>query len=497
MRIGIIGFLHESNTFVHTQTTRDDFVTCHLQTGSEVLERWEGTHHEVGGFLAGAREFEFEPVPIVVAVAMPSGPLTVEAFESIWNDMSEGLCEAGDLDGILLALHGATVVVNIPDADGEIVTRVRRLVGPQMPMVMTLDLHANISARMMDGVTATILYRTTPHIDQRERGLDAAEMIARTVRGQIHPVQAIEWPPMLMNVIKQDSSEEPAVSMLHRLEEVLQRPSILSASIGYAFPHADVREMGTSIIVVADGDPSAATKSAQWLAHEAWEMRHQFVGDLPSPREAIQQAIAWDRQPVVVSDIGDNVGGGAPGDSTVLLEEILRQNVRNALVVLWDPQGAAECAAVGVQGQVDLHVGGKSSDQPGRPVSITGKVRTLSDGIFFEPQPRHGGRSENDQGLTAVVETDQGPTIVLTSRRMAPLSLYQILSLGIDPLSKKIISVKAVIAPRAAYASVAAHFILADTPGVTSSNLQSFDYQHRRQPLFPWELEATYSSGNL
>ena len=381
---------------------------------------------------------------------------------------------------------------NAPDADGEIVSRLRDLVGSQLPIVMTLDLHANVSTRMIAGVTATVLYRTTPHVDQRARGLEAAELMVRTVRGEIQPVQVLESLPMLTKVIKQDSSEKPAATVLRWLDEACQRPSILSASIGYGFAYADVQEMGTSIIVVADGDESAASESAKWLARKVWDMRQEFVGDLLTPKQAVQQAAAFAGQPVVVSDIGDNVGGGAPGDSTVLLEELIRQNVSNALLVLWDPQAAAECAAAGVQSQVSLDVGGKSSDQPGRPVHISGSVRTLSDGLFFEPNPRHGGRSENDQRLTAVVETGQSHTIVLTSHRMAPLSLHQILSLGIDPLAKKIIIVKAVIAPRAAYAPVAAHHILADTSGATSANLFTFDYQHRRRPLFPWESEATY-----
>lgn len=493
MRIGIIGFLHESNTFVATATTREDFIACHLDVGRRILDRWRGAHHEVGGFLAGAAQYGFEPVPIVVAVAMPAGPLTAETFEGIWQDIRARLDDAGHLDGILLALHGATVAANAPDADGEIVVRVRAALGPDKPIVMTLDLHANISPRMVAGVTATILYRTTPHVDQRQRGLEASELIARTVRGAVRPVQAVASPPMMMNVSRQDTSQEPASGLLRALERVLSRPAILSASIGYGYPRADVPEMGTAIVVVADGNQAAAAGSAQELARAAWEMRHRFTGEIPTPQAAIREAAACPERPVVVSDMGDNIGGGAPGDSTILLEEILRQGVPGALVVLWDPEAAAHCAAAGVGAHVDLAVGGKSRDQPGRPVPVQGRVRTISDGIFFEPQPRHGGRSDNDQGLSVVVATGQQHTIVLTSRRMAPMSLHQVLSLGIDPRASRIITAKGAIAPRAAYAPVAARFILADTPGATSADLLSFVYRHRRRPMFPWEPDATYT----
>ena len=494
MRIGIIGFLHESNTFVAAVTTRADFSACHLDVGQQILDRWQGTHHEVGGFLAGADQYGFEPVPIVVAVAMPSGPLTAETFDGIWKDIREGLRGAGNLDGVLLALHGATVAVNAPDADGQIVTRLRRVVGPTMPIVMTLDLHANISSHMVVGVTATILYRTTPHVDQQERGFEAAQMIAQTVRGEIRPVQALETPPMVTNVIKQDTSQEPAALLIRRLEDILHQPSILSAGIGYGYPRADVPEMGTSIVVVANGEQRAANEHAIGLSQEVWRLRHRFVGEIPTAAQAIRQAAAFEGQPVVVSDMGDNIAGGAPGDSTILLQEILRQGVLNGLVVLWDPQAAASCITAGVGSHVQIKVGGKTADQHGKPVAIQGRVRTICDGMFFEPQPRHGGRSEQNQGLSVVVETGQRHTIVLTSLRMAPLSLHQILSLGIDPQAKKIITVKAAIAPRAAYACVAAHFILADTPGPTSADLKSFKYQHRRQPLFPWEPEAEYAA---
>ena len=493
MRIGIIGFLHESNTFVNTKTTLKDFEASHLHFDDEILKEWEGTHHEIGGFLEGAVQYNFEPVPIIVAIAMPSGPLTTETFEWIWNKIQEGLKKVGDLDGILLALHGATVAIGNLDADGEIVSRLRSCVGSEIPIIMTLDLHANISDRMVKGVTATILYRTTPHVDQLERGIEAAEMIVRTIKKEIEPVQSFERLPMLMNVIKHDTSEEPASILLHRLEQVLQRPKILSASIGYGFAHADVQEMGTSVIVVSDKIYEFANEGACWLSEKIWKMRDQFTGDILTPGESIRKAVTLDGQPIVVSDVGDNVGGGAPGNSTILLQEMLSQGVTNSLIVIWDPKRVEECISKGVGSEVILQVGSNSGSLP---VAITGKVRTISDGKFFEPEPRHGGRSQNNQGLTVVVETLQKNTIVLTTLRMAPLSLQQILSLGINPKAKKIIIVKAVVAPRAAYKDVASNFILSGTPGATSVNFTLLNYKHRKKPLFPWELSAEYRSDN-
>ena len=495
-RIGVAGLLHESNTFVRRLTNRQHFADTSLDIGPDLIRRWRGTHHELGGFLDGAEMFDFEPVPLLAAVAMPSGPLEAATFDGLVDQIVEAIGNAGRLDGILLALHGATVAEHDHDADGQIVSRVRERVGPDLPVVMTLDLHANISDRMIAGTTATVVYRTTPHVDQRDRGREAAGIIARTVRGQVHPVQALERLPMIMAVTEHDTSREPAASLMAEVEQLIGQPGILSASVGYGFAWADVAELGTSVVVVADADARLARQAAGRLAGRIWARRDQFVGHLPSVADAVRQAAGCDRQPVVISDVGDNVGAGAPGDSTILFRQILDDGLDNSLVVLFDPDAVARCVAAGVRSQVDLEVGARTDERHGRPVHIKGRVCTISDGCFTEPQARHGGRTHNNQGLSVVLETDwprRGHTVVLTSLRMAPLSLHQILSLGIDPAQKKCIIVKAVVAPRAAYGQVAARFIMADTLGATSMNLASFAYRYRHRPMFPFEPDAAYA----
>ena len=346
---------------------------------------------------------------------------------------------------------------------------------------------------MVRGTTATICYRTTPHVDQRARGIDAAEIMAKTVCGEIRPVQALAKPPMIINVIKHDTAEEPAISLIRDVEEVLERPNILSASVCFGYPWADVEEMGSSFLTVADGDGEAAHDAVLWLAQRAWKRRDDFVGKLPSVAQAVREAALYEDQPIVLSDIGDNIGGGSPGDSTFVLEEIVTQGVANSLVVLWDPEGVRHCVNAGIAAKVRLAVGGKADNLHGKPVPIEGHVKTISDGCFVDENARHGGRTAYNQGITAVVETAKEQTVVLTSVRMAPFSLKQILSLGIDPRRKKIIIAKAAIAPRAAYREVAARFILVDTPGVSSANLGSFTYHHRRRPMFPFEPDTEAS----
>jgi len=491
-RVGIAGLLHESNTFLPVPTQRCHFERGSLTQGEALLKRWRGSLHELGGFLEGARIHGFQPIPLLATFAIPSGTIEGEDFEELVTTMVDRLQSASPLDGLLVALHGATVAEGSRDADGEIVRRLRHVLGQNVPIIVTLDLHANVSEQMIAHTNATVMYRSNPHLDQRERGLEAAAILARTLSGEIHPVQAIERPPLLISIAKQHTQEPPARELYEDVRTVMAWPGILSASVAMGFYYADVAEMGASFLAVADGDPALAQKAARWMAHRAWERREEFQGRLPSPEEAVRMARQMAGGPVVLMDVGDNVGGGSPGDSTILMAEVLRQQLPNALVILYDPESVQACVRAGVRQEVDVSVGAKTDRLHGDPISIRGKVRLISDGLFTETQVRHGGWGKYDQGVTAVVETEQLHTFVLTSLRMAPMSLEQILSLGIKPENKKILIAKGVVAPRAAYEPIARQVILVDTPGSTSANPECFNYQYRRRPLYPLETEAKY-----
>ena len=493
-RVGVAGLLHESNTFLQVTTTRRHFEQASLTKGEAVIERWEGSNHELGGFLEGAKRFGFIPVPIMATYAVPSGTIEGAAFEGLLEEMVNELRSSMPLDGLLVALHGATVAQNYRDADGEILRRLRESVGGGLPLIATLDLHANVSSNMVAHTNAMVVYRSNPHLDQRDRGLEAAELMTRTLNGKVHPVQAFESPPLLINISKQYTSQSPALELYQDVLEVRKWPGILSASIAMGFYYADVEEMGASFLAVADHDHELAVKASRWMARRAWERRQDFLGELIPPEEAVRLAAHSPAAPAVLMDVGDNVGGGSPGDSTVLLEEVLRQRALNALVILCDPEAVNLCVAAGVRQEVELIVGAKTDSLHGKPVKVRGRVRLISDGRFEETEVRHGGWRFNDQGVTAVVETIEQHRIVLTSRRMAPMSLEQLRSLGIKPEQNKILIVKGVIAPRAAYERIASQVILVDTPGLTNANPATFQYRHRRRPLYPLEADAEYPS---
>lgn len=473
-RIGILGFLHESNTFLGVPTRWEDFASTSMTTGEAMRQHWQAAHHEIGGFFEGCTAEGLEAVPGFSTYAVPSGAIATEDFERIANALIGALDTMGPLDALLVALHGATVGETYRDADGEILRRLRARVGDALPIVVTLDLHANVSQQMVDRATAIVAYRSNPHLDQRARGAEAARLLARLLRGEVRPVMALAAPPLAVPIAVQKSDE---LFLFRDLEDVLQWPGILSASVCLGFYYADVEEMGTTFLAVADNDPAFAQRAVDHLSSRAWARRDEFTPQLPSPAEAVAAAMAASAKPVVLMDIGDNVGGGSAADSLVLFEECLRQGARNALVVLHAPALVERCVNSGVGHEINLGF-------------CAGHVKLFSDGLFTERKIRHGGWMHCDQGLTAVVETPEQHTIVLTTRRMAPMSLEQIRSVGVIPETKDILIVKGVVAPQAAYREVAAEIVLVDTPGPTANDPASFTYQYRRRPMFPMEPMA-------
>jgi microcystin degradation protein MlrC len=487
MRLAALGLHHESNTFSPLPGGLDQFRRAGIARGSLIVERYATSHATMAGFLEAGTWPGVEVVPLLFATITPMGTITIDAFEHISDEMIRLLEQHGPWDGVLLAQHGAAVSEEHADADGEIAVRVRRAVGPDTPIGMALDMHANVSPRMITHTTIAVAYRTNPHVDARERARECADLVVRTVRGEIHPVQALQTPPLVVDILKQATGHEPMRGLLGDADAVAARPGMLSVSVLEGFPYADVPEMGMSFLAVHDGDAQAASDGARWLATRAWERRDEFVGRATPPVEALKAAADAARGPVVLMDVGDNIGGGGPADSTVLLEHAVTLGIPRYLQTLYDPKAVRACSAAGAGATVVLRAGANTDDQHGRPVRLSVRVRTLSDGQFEEPEPRHGGVRYFDAGPTAVIETAGGQTIALTSERVANTSLRQMYALGIDPARMQVIVAKGVNAPRAAYAPIASQIVLVDTPGVTSADLSRFTYHRRRRPLFPFE----------
>lgn len=482
-RIAIAGFMHESNTLNPMRTDRAAFEAASLSFGADLLHEWRHAHHEVGGFLEAAEVHGFMPIPILMAWATPSGPVADEVLDEIVSRIVESL-QREKPDGLLLGLHGAMVAESYPDADGEVVSRIRAAVGPELPIVVTLDLHGNISERLIRNCTAAVAYRTNPHVDQRECGLRGAALLMRTLRGEIRPRTALAKPPTIINIMVHDTSQEPLRSFMDEVRALEQKPGIFAASLLPGFQYADVPQMGPSVVVVAN-DESLAQAEADRLAAKIWDARESLSRKLPDAATAVALALQEERTPVVLVDTGDNVGGGSSAEGTLILSELLRQGATDAVVCLYAPDEVKRCAAVGVGTELDLTVGGKVDRLHGDPVPVRGRVRVLHDGDYIEHEVRHGGKRLNHMGLTALVEIPGRNLLVLTSLRHPPFSLGQLTCLGIQPRWQRILVAKAAIAYKAAYLPVAGSVIEVDTPGVTTVNPHRFNYQRIRRPMYP------------
>jgi microcystin degradation protein MlrC len=484
MRLAIAGLMHESNTFASSPANRQRFVEGSLARGEAVLPIWRDAHHEFGGFIEGASKYGYDLVPSVMAWATPSGPVTDDVLDEVVDQIITA-CRATHIDGLLLALHGAMVTAKHPNADTEVVRRLRAALGPELPISVSLDFHANGDPMMTEYVQSIVGYQTYPHVDQRQRGLLAAEILMRTLDGEIKPVTYIAKRPMIANILGQATEREPMRTLMAKAREAEKKLGMVSVNVMGGFYYADVPNMGPSIIAVGDANSQQVKEIAEQLADEMWAVRQELFVPCASPYQAVHVASTAEKQPVILVDLGDNIGGGSAGDGTVLLTQMLKQQVQGGIVAMYAPQAVQECIRLGVGGQFVGTIGGAVDRLHGDPLPITGTVQSIHDGKWLETEARHGGRRHNDQGPTVVLTVNGPNTLVLNSLQTPPFSLGQFTSLGLDPSQASMIVVKAAVAYKAAYEPIAGSIIHVDTPGVTAVNPAHFEYRHIPRPMFP------------
>jgi microcystin degradation protein MlrC len=477
-------FSHETNTFSTIPTDRRQFEAHGVHYGGEIVETYRGTGTCLGGMIEAAERHGLTLLPSVAAAASPAGRVTKEIYEDVKSRLLADLRAAGRVDGVLLDLHGAMVAETCEDGEGDVLKAVRAAVGPDVPIAITLDLHGNLSADIVAHANLLHGYKTYPHVDMAERGLDAGERLVEAMKGRLRPTAALRQPLLLPPLGSQRTAVGPMRRLYDRAGEMEKDPRVIAISIFAGFPLADIRDAGLSIVVVTDNDQALAERLAGELEALAWAHRHEFTHTGLPVAEAVARARAIEGRPVVLADMADNTGGGAAGDGTEILRELLRVGARSAVVAcVWDPEAAAACARAGVGASVTLKVGGKVDDRHGQPVEVTGRVRTLSDGRFVHKGPMMRGL-EGRLGTTAVLEVD-GVKIILISQRRQTLDPEMLRFVGVDPLAEHILVVKSTIHYRAAFEPIAHTIIEVDAPGLSSSNLERFVYHRVRRPIFP------------
>ena len=483
-RFAVGGIWHETNTFVVGTTTAADFRAYQFGAGPELIDRFTGVRNEPGGFLAGIKELGSTAVPTLFAAAVPSGLVERAAYDDLKHDLLNRLTDAGSVDGVLLALHGAMVADGLDDPEADLVRAVRSVVGPT-PVVATLDFHANVSHELFDAVDVLLGYDTYPHVDPFERGVEAAHALHHVLNHGL-PAKAFEKLPLLTAPPTQETAAEPMATISARRVKWESRDDILAMTVSPGFPYADVARLGFSIAAYG-ADPATVKQAAADIAELAWAKRHEFAPAAVAPAEAVRRALAAPRGPVVLVDVADNVGGGSPADGTVLLHELLRQHVAGAVVVIADPAAVAQAAAAGRGATVTLDVGGKTDERHGAPVTVTGRIERVTDGRFVHKGSYMTGQT-TEMGTTAVVAVpvEHGDVeVVLTERRTMPFDAEQLRSQGIEPTQRKVIVVKAAIAWRAAFGEMAAESILVSSPGACTSDLATLPYTKVPRPIAP------------
>lgn len=484
LRIAVGCFMQETNTFSPTPTLVADFEAHYLRRGSEILTGYGPARVEVPGFLSVLAEAGATPVPLLATHAASSGALTRDTFEAILGELLQRLGEAGRLDGILLALHGSMAIADNGDAEGEILERVRAAF-PGVPIGVSLDLHGHITPRMLQPGIFLIGYREYPHIDMFDTGARVAALLLDVIAGRRRPVMAMAKRPVLMSPVRCRTDDGPFTAIVAAARAVEDEASgVLHASLFPVQPWLDVPDIGFAALVCADGDVAAAQRAADHLADLAFAARDSFEPDLMAIDDAIRIGLSSPGL-TVVGDGGDAPTSGAPADDATILKRLLALGAdkaeRMTYVTLRDAPAVQKAFAAGPGATVTLSVGHSLS--AGEPVSITGIVRSLSDGTYVMRDAGAAGL-ETHQGPTAVIHIG-AIRLVLRSLGGFEWDTGVYTAFGLDLRYPALAFAKSPSHFRVSYAPFAARILAGDTPGASACNLRRLTLVNVTRPLYP------------
>jgi len=493
MRIAIGQLWQETNTFNPLPTTRADFEQFGVLRGPDLVERMADTN-EPGGFIQSLRSWPEKPeiVGLVRLPAWPSGAATHETFLWLRQEMIEALSRALPVDAVLLALHGAMVAEGAPDVEGEVLHAVRQLIGPAIPLVATLDLHANVTRKMVESADALVLFHTAPHIDVFETGQRGAAVLRRILIDGVRPVAAFQKLPMVVPAERANTQEPASVShgFRLRLQEMEANSHILAAGLATVQPWLDIPELGSAVVIVAD-DAEMARSACSQFAAGVWERRRDYLPQLVPVAEAVRQAHGITDGLVVLSDSADSTTSGAPGDSTHVLRELLKYDwPRPALVTLVAPEAVQEARRRGVGAEMTTALGGVRDRRFSQPITMTGQVAGLFDARFV----LSGHLARNlpiDMGPSAVLR--HGNVCVVVTSRTGPHFAPELFrAAGFDPFAASVLVAKSPCGFRAAYQQRAKQILLVKAPGCAPSDFWTYDYRNIPRPLWPWDEIAPW-----
>lgn len=494
MRIAIAKFGQETSSFSPVPTTLETFKLYGLYEGEEILQKAQGVG-PIGGFLQAAEEerLDWTPVPLIRGWAGASGLITPETLQFFEDKLVEGLKAAGPVDAFYFDLHGAGQAENIPDTEGHLLAVVRRIIGDDIPLIISLDHHANMTQLMIDHVDGLVADQTQPH-QPFETGRLAGKMLFALLRGEIKPTVAWQKIPMITHQEQFLTSEGPMKVWFDLARQMESRPGVISASTFPMQPWLDVPEGGWAAVVVTDNDLPLARRLAAELANKAWGLREQFWKfDSISPEAAIRRAVEAEKGLVILSDTGDSVFGGATGDSTCLLQEMLRQQItQTALVSMVDPETVAAAITAGVGSEITVNIGGKLDSRYSQPVPLTARVAGIGGGRFHVTVV---GQETFDMGRAVWLEAGSINLVVSEERGVGGNHPVVYRHFGLEPAEAKMVVLKTA-SNWQYYQEMISEVIRVDTPGMTMSHLEKFEWRQLPRPIWPldalpeWQAEV-------
>ncbi len=478
MNIAVGGLFHETNTFVAMRTELAQFEACALLRGGDILERYRGTGGTWGGIIDRAEERGIRLAPALYAEAVPGGIVDHALFLRLADELVDRLDRGAD--GILLVLHGAMVTSEEQDAEGWLLQRCRERFGPELPIVCTIDLHANLTPEMVSRSHCLVGYDTYPHTDYYPRAVEAVDILHGIVRGELSPTSFLYKPDAMPAVQSMLTDAPPMRSLIELAHRIEREPGTINVTIAGGFPYSDVYWAGMGFVVTTNRNPAAAERWARAVGERFEALEPQFAVALPGPDEGVRLAKAAGAFPVVLVDSSDNVGGGSAGDGTDVLAAVLKHGLKPSVAMIADPEAVREAIAAGIGGELAASVGGKTDRLHGEPVAIRGTVVRLSDGRYRSE--RTGEPKE--MGRTAVVDCD-GVYVVLTTERVPAFDLAAIESVGLHLKQMRYIVVKGAVQWKSSYGKIAASSIEVDAAGATSADFRRFRYANLRKGMFP------------
>ncbi|MBE6970281.1 MAG: M81 family metallopeptidase [Ruminococcaceae bacterium] len=476
-RVLLAQFKHETNSYSPIPADLQAFRNFACRFGADVLQAHSGITDELGGFIEVFQSYpDFELVPSFELVTEPSAAVTSEVYELAESTIRRSLEEQGPFDGVLLALHGAMVAEGHPDAEGDFVALLREIVGDAVPIVVTLDLHGNITRKMADNASALVAYEKYPHTDSYATGKLGATILAETLRGRLNPQLGYRYVPYLLPLFP---SEFPEIKKFHDMARAYEmRPGVCCVRVCHGFFPSNVDEMGMSVLVVTDGDKAQAQEIADELGRAIWEGRETLKRKYMALDEALDIVEKAAEGPIVLADASDNPGAGGMGETTHILRRILERGIcGGAVVMICDPESVKACMAAGVGNRVQLRLGALYDPAySGEPLEVEGLVEHLSHGKYRN----HGVMSRGmlfDIGKAATVNIG-GNHVIITTLRTQPYDMEVMRCCGLDPEEQRFIVVKSSVHFRAHYGTVAKQILDLAVPGYAVPLPDGYSYTH-------------------